>query len=56
MLSEYEEAIRSYTEAVSVQKALVKIALLKRAITFTEIKNYDAAVDDLNAVIIFFIA
>ena len=47
MLSEYEEAIGCYTEAMSKEIGVLNVALLKRAIAFIELKSYDDALEDL---------
>jgi hypothetical protein len=50
MLSEYSEAVDSYTEASVSQKSLSKIAILKRALALIELKRYQEALLDLDSV------
>lgn len=51
MLGEYDEAINCYSEAMSKEISVLNVALLKRAIAYIELKNYDEALDDLQALI-----
>jgi len=50
MLGEYEDAVHFYTEAAAIQKPLVAVALLKRAIALAELKRYTEAASDLDTV------
>lgn len=51
MLLEYREAIACYTEAIKLKTSLSRAVLLKRAIALTELKHYNEAINDLNAVL-----
>ncbi len=50
MMGEYNEAVYAYSQASKTQEALIPVALLKRAIAFTELKRYDEALSDLKTV------
>lgn len=51
MLTEYNEAVECYSKAIEVNPPLARIALLKRALAYTELKRYDEATQDLDEVI-----
>lgn len=51
MLSNYDEAINCYSEAMTKEINIMNVGLLKRAIAFIEIKHYEDALDDLQALI-----
>lgn len=51
MMAEFDEAVTAYTDAVNLQSPLARIALLKRAIALTELKRYNEAICDLDAVL-----
>ncbi len=49
MLGEYSESVKCYTKAINTP--LLEVALLKRAIANTELKQYGPAIEDLKKVI-----
>ena len=51
-MNDFTEAINLYTIALSKEEIIKKVALLKRAITYIEAKQYNEAEEDLKLVII----
>ena len=50
-MGEFQKAIDLYTEAFQKEEIIAKVAVLKRAITYIEAKQYDQAQIDLAAIL-----
>jgi len=46
-MNKYEEAIDIYTKAIKTEKFIRMASLLKRAITYIDVKKYEEAMIDL---------
>ncbi|KAL4437922.1 hypothetical protein ABPG74_001093 [Tetrahymena malaccensis] len=50
-MGEYDKAINLYTQALEKEEIIAKVAVLKRAITYLEAKQFDQAKEDLQKIL-----